>query len=43
MSDMKQMMIDAQKNNVMLQQMVQFVINGDKTNYSIKEDGGLYY
>ena len=43
MSDMKQMMIDAQKNNVKLQQTVQLVINGDKTNYSIKEDGGLYY
>ena len=43
MSDLKQMMIDAQKNDVKLQQMVQLVGNRDKTNYSIKGDGGLYY
>ena len=42
MSDLKQMMIDAQKNDVKLQQMVQLVENGDKTDYSIKGDGGLY-
>ena len=43
MSELRQMMIDAQKNDVMLQQMVQLVKNGDKTNYFIEEDGGFYY
>ena len=43
MADLKQMMIDAQKNDVKLQQIVQLVGNGDKTDYSIKIDGGLYY
>ena len=43
MMDLKQMMIDAQKNYVKLQQRVQLVENGDKTDYSIKGDGGLYY
>ena len=42
MPELRQMMIDAQKNDVKLQQMVQLVINGDKTNYSIEEDGGFY-
>ena len=37
------MMIDAQKDDVKLQQIVQLVSNGDKTNYSIKDDEGLYY
>ena len=36
-------MIDAQKNDVKLQQRVQLVRNGYKTDYSIEEDGGLYY
>ena len=36
-------MFDAQKNNVKLQQRVQLVRNGDKTDYSIEEDGGFYY
>ena len=36
-------MIDAQKNDVKLQQMVQLVRNRDKTDYSIEEDGGFYY
>ena len=40
---LKQMTIDAQKNDVKLQQMVQLVRNGDKTYYSIKLDGGLFY
>ena len=35
--------IDAQKNDVKLQKMVQLVGNGDKTNYSIKRDVDLYY
>ena len=43
MADLKQIMIDAQKNEVKLQQIIQLVGNGDKTNYSIKRDGGLYY
>ena len=43
MSELRQMMIDAQKNDVKLQQMVQLVGNGDKTNYFIKGDGDLYY
>ena len=37
------MMIEAQKNDVKLQQSVQLVRNGDLTDYSIEEDGGLYY
>ena len=37
------MRIDAQKKDVKLQQRVQLVENGDKTDYSIKGDGGLYY
>ena len=36
-------MIDAQKNDVKLQQRIQLVRNRDKTDYSIKEDGGFYY
>ena len=36
-------MIDAHKKDVKLQQRVQLVRNGDKTDYSIKEDGVLYY
>ena len=43
MPDLKQMMIDAQKNDVKLQQRVQLVENGDKTDYPKKGDGGLYY
>ena len=37
------MMIDAQKNDAKLQQRVQLIRNGDKTDYSIEGDGGLYY
>ena len=43
MLDLKQMMIDGQKNDIKLQQMVQLVRNGDKTDYSMKGDGGLCY
>ena len=43
MPDLKQMMIDAQENDVKLEQTVPLVINGDKTDYSIKRDRGLYY
>ena len=43
MLDLRQMIIDAQKNDVKLQQRVELVRNGDKTDYSIEEDGGFYY
>ena len=43
MLDLKHMIINAQENDVKLQQKVQLVSNGDKTDYSIKDDGGLYY
>ena len=43
MPDLKHMIINAQENDVKLQQRVQLVSNGDKTDYSIKDDGGLYY
>ena len=43
MSNLRQIMIDAQKNDVKLQQRVKLVKNGDKTDYSIEEDGGFYY
>ena len=36
-------MIDAQKKDVKLQQRFQLVRNGDKSDYSIEEDGGLFY
>ena len=37
------MIIDAQKNDVKLQQSVHFVRNGDNDDYSIEKDGGLLY
>ena len=40
---LRKMMIDAQKDDVKLQERVQLVRNGDKTDYSINEDGSLYY
>ena len=40
---LKQMIIDAQKNDVELQQKVQLVKDGGKTDYSMREDGGLFY
>ena len=43
MPDLKHMIINAQENDVKLQQRVQLVSNGDKNDYSIKDDGGLYY
>ena len=43
MPKLRQNMIDAQKNDVKLQQRVQLVRNGNKTDYSIEEDGGFYY
>ena len=43
MPDLKHMIINAQENDVKLQQRVQLVSNADKNDYSIKDDGGLYY
>ena len=43
MPDLRRMMIDAQKNDVKLQQRVQLVRNRGKTDYSIEEDGGFFY
>ena len=40
---LKQMIINAQKNDVELQQTVQIVRDGNKTDYSVVDDGGLYY
>ena len=37
------MIIDAQKNDVKLQQSVHVVRNGDKTDYSIEKYEGLLY
>ena len=37
------MIIDAKKDDVKLQERIQLVSNGDKTDYSINDDGGLYY
>ena len=36
-------MIDAHKDDVKLQERVQLVSNGDTTDYSINDDGGLCY
>ena len=41
--DLKMMIRDAQKNDVKLQEVVQLVRNGDKTDYFIDENGGLFY
>ena len=37
------MIIDAQKNDEELQKKVQMVREGDKTDFSVKEDGSLYF
>ena len=42
-TDLKMMIRDAQKNDVKLQEVVQLVRNGDKTDYFIDENGGLFY
>ena len=43
-SVLKQMIIDAQKNDVELHKKVQIVKEGDKTGFfSVKEDGSLYF
>ena len=40
---LKQMIIDAQKNDEAMQKKVQMVRDGDKTDFSIKEAGSLYF
>ena len=40
---LKQMIIDAKKNDVELQQKIQLVNDGGKTEYSMGEDGGIYH
>ena len=41
--DLKQMIAIAQKDDTKLQEIVQLVSIGDKTNYAIDESGGLLY
>ena len=41
--DLKMMIRDAQKNDVKLQEVVQLVRNGDKIDYFIDENEGLFY
>ena len=40
---LKQMIIDAQKNDEEMQKTVQMVKDGDKTEFSVKEEGSLYF
>ena len=40
---LKQMIVDAQKDDVELQKKIQLVRDGVKTDYSIKENGEVYY
>ena len=40
---LKQMIIDAQKNDEELHKKVQMVREGDKTDFSVKEAGSLYF
>ena len=40
---LKQMIIDAQKNDEEMQKKVQLVRDGDKIDFSVKEDGSLYF
>ena len=40
---LKQMMISAQKNDVELQKKVRMVEDGDKTDFSVREAGSLYF
>ena len=41
--DLKQMIVNAQKDDAKLQEIVQLVSTGDKTDYAIDESGGLLY
>ena len=42
-SVLKQMIIDCQKNDEEMHKKVQMVRDGDKTNFSVKEAGSLYF
>ena len=42
-SDLKQTIVNAQKDDAKLQEIVQLVSIGDKTDYAIDESGGLLY
>ena len=41
--ELKQMIVDAQKHNVKLQEIVQLVSTRDKTDFAMDGDGGLLY
>ena len=41
--DLKQMIVNAHKNDTKLQEIVQLVSTGDMTDYAIDESGGLLY
>ena len=41
--DLKQMIVNAQKDDTKLQEIVQLVSTKDKTDYTIDESGGLLY
>ena len=41
--DLKQTIVNAQKDDTKLQEIVQLVSTGDKTDYAIDERGGLLY
>ena len=41
--DLKQMIVNGQKDDAKLQEIVQLVSIGDKTDYAIDESGGLLY
>ena len=41
--DFKQMIVNAQKDDVKLQEVVQLVSIGDKTDYAIYENGSFWY
>ena len=41
--NLKQMIVNAEKNDDKLQEIVQLVSTGDKTDYAIDENGGLMY
>ena len=41
--DLKQILVNAQKDDAKLQEIVQLVSTGDKTDYAIDDSGGLLY
>ena len=42
-SDLKEMIVNAQKNDTKLQEIVQLISTGGKTDYAIDNSGGLLY